>query len=157
MIAIHLSSGPQVAGHPTGFGNPTWLATHAPPTVNASCVQVRPRIMDALNEMLKGSLCWVVWIDQVAYQSSSSQSTAAGKPFAASPGHAICIAWKSISCLARWGACMAFCVRLGHVQYIVSRITRHAQLPGNVLCLCMGNMYLTRRMQARPCLSSGVS
>ncbi len=30
----------QVAGHPTGFGNPTWLATHPKPTANASCVQV---------------------------------------------------------------------------------------------------------------------
>src|SRR2546423_8395684 len=28
-----------VAGHPTGCGNPTWLATHPPATVSAVCVE----------------------------------------------------------------------------------------------------------------------
>jgi amidase len=33
-----------IAGHPTGFGNPTWLATHAVPSASAPAVQ---RLLDA--------------------------------------------------------------------------------------------------------------
>ncbi|KAK9847252.1 hypothetical protein WJX84_007433 [Apatococcus fuscideae] len=48
-----------VVGHPTGFGNPTWLLTHDTPTINATCVQA---LLDA-----GASIHGKTYMDELAY------------------------------------------------------------------------------------------
>ena len=82
-----------VAGHPTGAGNPRWLETHAPATVNAPSVQ---RLLDAgadlVGKTITDELAYSLNGDNVHYGTPVNVNAPGRVPGGSSSGSAAAVA-----------------------------------------------------------------
>ena len=82
-----------IAGHATGCGNPTWLATHAPATATASSVQ---KLMDAGAEMIgkthTNEIAYSVTGENVHYGTPRNVNAPGRVPGGSSSGSAAAVA-----------------------------------------------------------------